>query len=528
MSAIRYFASIIICLCLSDGTHGQSYFDILPDVGGIDMQAGATVVFISDSTFYVAGHRYDTSYAGSDAKPWLGQFDYHGDLDTIFSLRDTLYNESFNRHRLLFERKSNENMLGYSGRFIEGFSTPYLYEFNERNGYIVRSALLINKELGISKIAPSQIIYGDDLISLLSYHQDQDSVRLYITELDTLFHVIREFRVEAAATKQFPSYFKRLRSGEYEIISSSRISFTTYYHKYKLHYMKVGQDGKLVKSVWLPSEINISNVLTYAKNVINTSSGEWAIIGHHRIYEPDTCISCISTVPYMGLVNGTFDSMYWMTRFFALPYNVGLTYHVFTLTEVQDGFIGVGQCLTNLEGYNKSGVIFKASLDGDSMWMKHIIPLGWDHDRFLHGQLTDVTTTPSGSIIAVGEVADNDLQIYRPWILHLDTDGCLVPGCNLVSGSIVPDPVSPERSDFRIFPNPVRDDLYLLCTSCRESEYQVQVFSTGGVSLGLTQLSGIKGAQYTLPVDHLPSGSYHLVIRSADTGAMETHRFVRW
>ncbi len=186
---------------------GQSFFDIIPDLQSVEMQGGCRVLYALDSNFVVFGHRYDTSYAGSNAKPWMGTFDYDGQMTALHSLRDTTYETPFNISFLQFAQKSPEKWLGYSARFINSISTPYLYELDMRSGKITSAILLPNKSLPGEIFGPCNIYYSDNRISLLSYNQDPDSVRLFITELDTNFNFLREFRVQPGARKQFPKFF---------------------------------------------------------------------------------------------------------------------------------------------------------------------------------------------------------------------------------------------------------------------------------------------------------------------------------
>ncbi|MGB4849323.1 MAG: hypothetical protein WBP41_15465, partial [Saprospiraceae bacterium] len=61
-------AITIVSFCLN--LHGQSFFNIQPDVGGNDMQGVCRAIILNDSTFHIIGHRFDTTGSGSNIKPW--------------------------------------------------------------------------------------------------------------------------------------------------------------------------------------------------------------------------------------------------------------------------------------------------------------------------------------------------------------------------------------------------------------------------------------------------------------------------
>src|SRR5690606_34504207 len=113
-------ASILTWLTLAVlALHGQSFFNIQPDVGGNDMQGVCRNIIIHDSTFSIIGHRYDTTGPGSNSKPWLGEFDYEGNMTFLTPLIDTFYATPFNTDGLYVIHKENDIYYAYSIRAIE-------------------------------------------------------------------------------------------------------------------------------------------------------------------------------------------------------------------------------------------------------------------------------------------------------------------------------------------------------------------------------------------------------------------------
>jgi hypothetical protein len=189
--------------------------------------------------------------------------------------------------------------------------------------------------------------------------------------------------------------------------------------------------------------------------------------------------------------------------------------------------VGSGELQGNLIEYPPSGILFKAALNGDSLWMKHYIPLGWNKNRVRIGKFFDVKTTPGGTIIAVGEVYDDSLKILLPWIVQLDEDGCLVPGCNLIN-ALEDDAQSNVREErFSIFPNPAAEEIYLLSKMTSNYQIAIQLISNTGTFIQKTLFVPEKGFQYTLPLDNILPGMYYLIFTDYQTNQSESHSFIK-
>jgi len=508
--------------------HGQSFFNINPELESIGGQGRCSVIFPIDSSFLVFGHRYDTSFGGSSSKPWYAKINYDGMMERQFSLRDVAYEDTFNALRLSFAKKDDSIWYGYSGRFINSNSTPYIYKLNIQTGEIISSQVIPNLHFPTDKMAPDKIFYINDTISLLSYHQDSDSTRLYITELDTLFNVIREFRVKSTSEKQFPKYFSRNPDGTYLLVLDSKLSQIDNYSTYNTSYMSLDKNGILVSFKWSPTTFPLSNGLVQAKNVIQDDQGNWIILASNYIKSPDSCYLCSIEHPYIFSVSSNFETLLWETRFIDIPPRIGPYYDIFSITQVEDGYIGSGEFRQlDLIGPTSSGILFKTNHDGDSLWMKHYIPLGWENEQVGFLGFLDVKTTPDGTIIAAGDAYDNFRQALLPWILHLDKDGCLVPGCNLINvlGQDLQTNVNEDR--FSIFPNPAVEDIYLLSKMSSNENFLIQLVSNAGSIIKKALFVPEKGFQYTLPLDNIFPGMYHLIFTDPQTMQSESHTFIK-
>ena len=195
------------------------------------------------------------------------------------------------------------------------------------------------------------------------------------------------------------------------------------------------------------------------------------------------------------------------------------------MTKVSDGFVVAGDHLAfDSSLFPPSGVLFKASLQGDSLWMKHYIPLNWEGDRIAWVNFNDVKTTPEGNLVVAGSIADREVQIVRPWILHLDSDGCLVPNCNTVGTK---NDEEKANKQFILYPNPVNHELYLLSSISLNEVIEINIINNNGTILKSTTILPQLGYQYILPLSELSPGTYHLIFCRDNKGILESHSFVK-
>ena len=106
-------------------------------------------------------------------------------------------------------------------------------------------------------------------------------------------------------------------------------------------------------------------------------------------------------------------------------------------------------------GYH--GVLLRTTSTGDSLWMRKYV---YQDDVIQDGagQFYDVLPTPDGGFIATGPVYGR-LNAPNPpgysqdaWVVKVDGDGCIVPGCNTVG---ISEQVTNLQDAITVFPNPV-------------------------------------------------------------------------
>src|SRR5688500_16391170 len=101
-------------------------FNILPDVGGVEMQALGKAIVSDSTSIYVLGHRYDTTMPGFTSMPWLGEFSYSGELIKVSLISDPLYTVPFNINHINVTHKFGDVYYILSVRS----PAPYLFELN--------------------------------------------------------------------------------------------------------------------------------------------------------------------------------------------------------------------------------------------------------------------------------------------------------------------------------------------------------------------------------------------------------------
>jgi hypothetical protein len=102
-----------------------------------------------------------------------------------------------------------------------------------------------------------------------------------------------------------------------------------------------------------------------------------------------------------------------------------------------------------MEPYHDSWLV-KVSPEGDSLWARHY---AWFDGEFVAPEVWDMKATPDGGYVLVGFTANVNIHVPA-WIMKVDSLGCLIPGCHLLSGA---GEAEPEAIDLALYPNPATD-----------------------------------------------------------------------
>ena len=162
------------------------------------------------------------------------------------------------------------------------------------------------------------------------------------------------------------------------------------------------------------------------------------------------------------------------------------------------------------------GVLLRTNSLGDSLWMRYyyyqdsVMPDG-------EGELKDVIQTDDGGFIAVGTAYGSFSGITPPglsqdvWVIKTDSLGCIVPGCQLITGIV--SHITNLKEALQVQPNPAADHVQVVI------DLPGSFTPTGALRYTLTDGSGRIVQQrslaaheltFDLDVHGLPPGLFHL------------------
>jgi hypothetical protein len=161
---------------------------------------------------------------------------------------------------------------------------------------------------------------------------------------------------------------------------------------------------------------------------------------------------------------------------------------------------------------DSDGWLVKVSPEGDSLWSRHYRFFEEGVDGETH-EIFELKEMPGGGYLMGGQtIYGNEPTgpIQRGWLLRVDEEGCLVPGCHLVSSE--EEAAAPALS-LHLYPNPAQEYLYVLLRDAgiaRRRGAALQLLDLQGRILQSHPASRIDEVTSILPVPGLPAGAYVL------------------
>jgi len=129
-----------------------------------------------------------------------------------------------------------------------------------------------------------------------------------------------------------------------------------------------------------------------------------------------------------------------------------------------------------------------------------------------NGFLYDIKSCPKGGyIIAAASFLGDAYEKYgdpywMPWLLRVDDDGCLIPGCGTVNNQNIE-----VEDQIKIYPNPASNYIVLLNSSSEKTHYQI--VSIDGKIID-DFYSMIQGEQIVIPIQNYQPGTYFIIAES--------------
>jgi len=187
-----------------------------------------------------------------------------------------------------------------------------------------------------------------------------------------------------------------------------------------------------------------------------------------------------------------------------------------TLVKWNDTF----QIFDTIRTFHRSIHLVKFDDQLNFLWKRYYrIRLGQDE-----GYLYDLKAHPNGGyMIAAASYKDDAYEqskeaYWMPWLLKLDDEGCIIPGCNLVRNQ---DELT--KVDFTLFPNPVDD--YLLIRTTESKGFYFTIHSIDG-KLWDHFKSGQVGEDILISMKRYPRGMY--IVNCMDhKGKLESKTFIK-
>ena len=179
------------------------------------------------------------------------------------------------------------------------------------------------------------------------------------------------------------------------------------------------------------------------------------------------------------------------------------------------GWVAAGQYVETGDdipfGGYRAAMIAKVNADGDSLWSR--LDTLFDHTQIASTPyLSGVVVLPSGSVIACGHVNKTYPGPGKSygWLIKVDKDGCMEPGCNDIVNSTN---LTPLLENFMAYPNPVADNL----TITGSGMYDLQIIGLNGEVL-VTKKNLFESVDINMK--DYPSGSYYLRIKKGNAYLM--------
>ncbi len=526
--------SIILCISVlvQTFTYAQDYqfFSILPDIGAAKNQSQFKSITADSQFLYIIGDQVtslDSMGNNKDIDIYISKFDYYSNFEGLELLQDSsMINPYISNNNPFY--KLNDSIYFYILFSINNSGSQYaitnIAKLNIRSKKLIKviDLPLPIKDLGgISTFVQSEI--KEDTIYLIFKNYTTsiiDTNYLYKISAD-LSNIslikLTEFQNKYTVYR----WVNKIRENVFELIGESyEILNNQLSAKGNLFYMKVDGDGKIL----LRKDLNnIGNyyIGTGQTYTIHHNEDKSFTIALNEWLEDDRIYSIR---PHIMKLSSEFDSVFWLTNFSEYSgFNLEPDYYLMYMCSMKDGSGYVASCSSD---YSKSGVadygiLFKASQDGDSLWLRKYQPIGWDSSRAKWMRFNQVICTPYNTLAVVARVADRDDGVIKGWLLHLDSEGCLIPGCGKIVR--VEDIRSGKEKAFEIYPNPTSSDhIYLQSRISSSQDIHIGIYNLQGKELKITKFRPQEGVQYILDLpQEIPNGEYILQIRGREFNQSE-------
>lgn len=520
------FSLMILIINIESKAQFQNQFNIVPIIGGIDNQSQGLIILPDSLEFYIMGDLIDSALVSGQTviRPYLARFDYHGDLIDTYTISDSLDIERF-RISTRPILKVNSSIIALIEKENEHFGyDTYLFKLDLDSGKILNS-----KTFEFAPTADSSHVggwyYKNQSEEIISSHFLQNERRIFIRKVDKEFNVISQFLVEDNGRWNTPKYIEYEEDSTYVLVGTSIAPPGGQFPESKIFFMRVDETGSILDFKLIPDldYKTISFTVANSYTVLRDNSGNWIVSVGIINSNP----SIYNIVPIAISLTQNFDSINWINYFSNISFDSAQFY---TLTGVswtknRDSFVVAGY---DFSKSNRNSFITKIDTFGKILWTRNYIPLGWDKDDFAWANIQDIKLTPFNTFVAAGVLFDNNNMIRQPWILHVDSMGCVVPGCDIVSSTEIN--ILDSEEVIKIYPNPTSDLVYVqfLHDKLDNIENVVSLFDIHGKRLKSVKCNPVSGVQYILSLSEIPAGTYILNIYDSYNKCLKTEEIIKF
>ncbi len=508
--SIFFISAIFICVCAT----AQTFFSAIPDFGGDKHEGKIFNIIPLEDQIKVIGALHDSIVPGLEGGTWqlIASISYNGELLDTKLLVDSAYTDSYTYHKRRIAFKNDSICYIYDRRNIGNPKlNSYLLELNYLTGEIIRSKIMYDTVSTYTGFLATDLTVGKEgEIYLINVFYATGANPQMITVLDSNFNIIHQSIIPNFDRDNSTKFSEISAEGNLVLVGVSLGEETSVWYESKLFKQVLDENYNSIDFKVAPTNLDQSILAPDIYPVIKSYSGDW-IFASQVVKPTDNCDFCSIDIPYVVSVSNDFSKVNWETRLFDGDITSSRpAFSVASIAEVSDGYIFLG----NTDGAHDlqtSALLGKVSLSGDSLWLKHIIPLQWDTAQAFWFYMEDIKTTLEGNILIGGYVSDGINQIIVPWIAQLDKDGCMEPGCNSVSTK---EPYDSENEIFSVYPNPATSYIGIDCKSSLSEKCILSIYDLTGKLVSRNPFFSQNGYQFIVNIPDEVSGQFVISIES--------------
>lgn len=517
----KIILEIILLINISEFLFAQiKTFDLIPNVGGLRSQSRGFMVYADSNYIYLLGDRKDSTVMGFEPGiwPYMAKFNYSGKMLDTSLLIDSNYQKSFRIRTSKINRINDSTIVFHSFRDNGAiYADKYLALLDLKMGKILKSNNLIEKIDSLNQHHYIEFISKTDvgqLIASVFYYQNNNKVvTTEIWEFDSTLNIIKVIKVPDTKYREY-CYWVGKTGNNYELINEVR--------EYKnrqgnivttIAYLKIDSVGNIIKRQPLELNGDFGFYLTDTYTIMRDSSNRF-IITLNELILTNECNDCFASIPYVFYLSPELDTVYNKVKMYSEPnpikYYPNYTLGTMTASIDNSGYLTCGEMLGDVLGSSR-GFIFKNSFSGDSLWFRKYKPISFESDRAYWMEFQQITSTPFNTYAVAATVADIKDEVLKSWILHIDSLGCLIPGCDEIVKNFNYEKT--KSKIFNIYPNVVKEIFYMHSNIDSKNTYNLSLLDLNGKMIKTIPFKPSKGMQYILELPlGLLSGNYFLYI----------------